>query len=69
MTLKYTDLTEVDLAKLGASVADWKAVVDHLKTLAENARTGMQATPPRRRRRWTAACATRWRRERPSRAS
>ncbi|MFF2252722.1 hypothetical protein [Streptomyces sp. NPDC058142] len=43
MTLKYTDLTEVDLAKLGASVADWKATVDHLKTLAENARTGMQA--------------------------
>jgi hypothetical protein len=43
MTLTYTDLTEVDLAKLGASVTDWKAAVDHFKTLAENARTGMQA--------------------------
>jgi hypothetical protein len=43
MTLTYSDLTEVDLAKLGAPVTDWKATVDHLKTPAENARTGMQA--------------------------
>ncbi|MFB6671799.1 hypothetical protein ACFCWG_05225 [Streptomyces sp. NPDC056390] len=47
MTLKYTDLTEVDLAKLGAAVADWKAAVDHLKTLVENTRTGLQAKSDR----------------------
>lgn len=42
MPLTYTDLLDVDLGKLGAAVDDWKEAVDALKTLAENARTGMK---------------------------
>ncbi|MEU6812572.1 DUF6571 family protein [Streptomyces sp. NPDC046831] len=43
MALKFTDLVEVDLGKLGTAVSDWKKTVDRLNTLAENARKGMQA--------------------------
>ncbi|MFF4492111.1 hypothetical protein ACFY0F_37585 [Streptomyces sp. NPDC001544] len=43
MALTFTDLVEVDLDKLGTAVSDWKKTVDSLKTLAENARRGMQA--------------------------
>jgi hypothetical protein len=42
VSLKYTDLVEVDLGKLGAAVGDWKTAVGHLKTLASEAETGMQ---------------------------
>ncbi|MFI2645969.1 hypothetical protein [Streptomyces sp. NPDC018610] len=43
MTLKYSDLVDVDLGRLGAAVADWKKTVDGLKKAADNARTGLQA--------------------------
>ncbi|MFJ5264642.1 hypothetical protein ACIQAC_29710 [Streptomyces sp. NPDC088387] len=43
MALTLTDLVEVDLGKLGTSVADWKKTVEGLKTSAENARKGMKA--------------------------
>ncbi|WP_255954434.1 hypothetical protein [Streptomyces odontomachi] len=43
MALTYTDLVEVDLGHLGTAVSDWKATVAHLKTLAHDAKTGMQA--------------------------
>ncbi|MCZ0986593.1 hypothetical protein O1M54_14730 [Streptomyces diastatochromogenes] len=43
MSLKCTDLIEVDLDKLGSTVTDWKKMVDGLKTAAENARKGMKA--------------------------
>jgi hypothetical protein len=41
--LKYTDLLDVDLGKLGAAVDDWKRAVDALKSLDEDARSGMKA--------------------------
>ncbi|WP_262064001.1 DUF6571 family protein [Streptomyces sp. STR69] len=43
MPLKYTDLLDVDLGKLGAAVDDWKRAVDALKTLDEDARSGLKA--------------------------
>ncbi|PAZ14873.1 hypothetical protein CLM62_16780 [Streptomyces sp. SA15] len=43
MTLKYTDLVDVDLGKLGTAVSDWKKAVTDLKTLAEDARRGLLA--------------------------
>ncbi|MFG2518953.1 hypothetical protein [Streptomyces sp. NPDC048527] len=38
-----TDLAEVDLGKLEASLADWKTVVGRLKDLADRAERGLQA--------------------------
>ncbi|MFF8596858.1 hypothetical protein ACF061_36665 [Streptomyces sp. NPDC015220] len=43
MALKFTDLVDVDLGKLDTAVSDWKKTVDNLKTLAEDARDGMQS--------------------------
>ncbi|QKW29730.1 hypothetical protein HUT11_29135 [Streptomyces seoulensis] len=43
MALKYTDLLDVDLGKLGTAVSDWKKTVDGLKKLADSARTGLAA--------------------------
>ncbi|OQD52483.1 hypothetical protein BM536_030305 [Streptomyces phaeoluteigriseus] len=43
MALTYADLIEVDLGRLGSAVTDWGSTVKGLKTLAENARTGMLA--------------------------
>jgi hypothetical protein len=42
-TLTYTDLVEVDFEKLGAAVSDWKAARDALKTISDDARSGMLA--------------------------
>lgn len=56
MALTYTDLVEVDLGRLGTAVADWKATVAHLKTLAHDAKTGMQAKSDAAR--WAGANAT-----------
>ncbi|MGW4274163.1 hypothetical protein ACWEGQ_17785 [Streptomyces seoulensis] len=43
MALKYTDLLDVDLGRLGTAVSDWKKTVDGLKKLADSARTGLAA--------------------------
>ncbi|MFF7332966.1 hypothetical protein [Streptomyces sp. NPDC008150] len=43
MAFSYTDLSEVDLGKLGTAVSDWKSTVDGLKKLAVDARDGMRA--------------------------
>ncbi|MEU2287930.1 hypothetical protein ABZ614_39505 [Streptomyces sp. NPDC013178] len=56
MAVKYMDLVEVDLAKLGTAVSDWKSAVDKLKTAAENARKGMQAKSDKAR--WAGVNAT-----------
>ncbi|WP_037680418.1 DUF6571 family protein [Streptomyces griseus] len=56
MAVKYTDLVEVDLGKLGTAVSDWKTAVDKLKTAAENARDGMQAKSDKAR--WAGVNAT-----------
>lgn len=56
MPLTYTDLIEVDLDKLGAAVSDWKITVDHLKILAEDARSGLEAKSESAR--WAGANAT-----------
>ncbi|MEU5640543.1 hypothetical protein [Streptomyces milbemycinicus] len=40
-TLTYTDLVGVDLGKLNTAVTDWKSVVDGLKKLMSDARSGM----------------------------
>ncbi|MER6976382.1 DUF6571 family protein [Streptomyces carpinensis] len=56
MALKFTDLVDVDLGKLASAVSDWKKTVDSLKTLAEGARTGMQATSDKAR--WAGVNAT-----------
>jgi hypothetical protein len=40
-TLTYTDLVEVDLGKLSTAVTDWKSVVDGLKKLMSDARSGL----------------------------
>ncbi|WP_051857890.1 DUF6571 family protein [Streptomyces cellulosae] len=56
MAFTYLDLSEVDLGRLGTAVADWKDTVDGLKTLAENARTGMQAKSDKAR--WAGVNAT-----------
>ncbi|NUV65038.1 hypothetical protein [Streptomyces sp. CAI-85] len=56
MAVKYVDLVEVDLGKLGTAVSDWKNAVDKLKTAAENARKGMQAKSDKAR--WAGVNAT-----------
>ncbi|MFD5159068.1 hypothetical protein ACFWMJ_13470 [Streptomyces hawaiiensis] len=56
MPLKYTDLLEVDLGKLGAAVDDWKQAVGALKSLDEEARKGMKAKSDSAR--WAGANAT-----------
>ncbi|OIJ65649.1 DUF6571 family protein [Streptomyces mangrovisoli] len=56
MAFTFTDLIEVDLGKLAASVSDWKKTVDGLKATAENARKGMQATSDAAR--WAGVNAT-----------
>ncbi|MER7790714.1 hypothetical protein [Streptomyces sp. NPDC097640] len=40
-TLTYTDLVGVDLGKLSTAVTDWKSVVDGLKKLESDARSGL----------------------------
>jgi hypothetical protein len=40
-TLTYRDLVEVDLGKLMIAAMDWKSVVDGLKKLVSNARSGL----------------------------
>ncbi|MDT0544359.1 MULTISPECIES: hypothetical protein [Streptomyces] len=40
-TLTYTDLVGVDLGKLSTAVTDWKSVVDGLKKLVSDARSGL----------------------------
>ncbi|WP_055414038.1 hypothetical protein [Streptomyces bingchenggensis] len=40
-TLTYTDLVEVDLGTLMIAVTDWKSVVDGLKKLMSDARSGL----------------------------
>ncbi|NUL03195.1 hypothetical protein HRW07_08060 [Streptomyces lunaelactis] len=42
-SLALTDVTEVNLGKLGTAVADWKKTVDNLKKLAQKAEDGMYA--------------------------
>lgn len=56
MAFTYLDLSEVDLGKLGTAVSDWKDTVSGLKTLAENARNGMQAKSDQAR--WAGVDAT-----------
>ncbi|MEU6422213.1 DUF6571 family protein [Streptomyces spiralis] len=56
MAVNFTDLMEVDLGKLETAVTDWKKTVDSLKTLAEDARTGMQAKSDKAR--WAGVNAT-----------
>ncbi|MGW2836856.1 hypothetical protein ACWCWD_03540 [Streptomyces sp. NPDC001493] len=41
--LGLRDVAEVDLGRLGTSVADWKRTVDHLKVLADSAEKGLRA--------------------------
>lgn len=41
--MKYTELMAVDLAKLGAAVADWKRMADDLQRLDGEARDGLKA--------------------------
>lgn len=43
MTISWQDLLDIDLGKLHTAVSDWEKATKGLKTLAENARTGMQA--------------------------
>ncbi|MER7790712.1 hypothetical protein [Streptomyces sp. NPDC097640] len=40
-TLTYTDLVELDLGKLSSAAMDWKSVVDGLKKLTSDARSGL----------------------------
>jgi hypothetical protein len=56
VAVKYMDLIEVDLGKLGTAVSDWKSAVDKLKTAADNAREGMQAKSDKAR--WAGVNAT-----------
>ncbi|MEU0602119.1 DUF6571 family protein [Streptomyces sp. NPDC006393] len=56
MAVNFTDLMEVDLGKLETAVTDWKKTVDSLKTLSEDARTGMQAKSDKAR--WAGVNAT-----------
>jgi hypothetical protein len=56
MAVSFTDLMDVDLGKLESAVTDWKKTVDSLKTLAEDARTGMQAKSDHAR--WAGVNAT-----------
>jgi hypothetical protein len=56
MAVNFTDLMDVDLGKLETAVADWKRTVDSLETLAEDARTGMQAKSDKAR--WAGVNAT-----------
>ncbi|KUM68873.1 hypothetical protein [Streptomyces curacoi] len=56
MTFTYLDLSEVDLGKLSTAVSDWKDTVSGLKSLAENARKGMQAKSDQAR--WAGVNAT-----------
>ncbi|MFI6347501.1 hypothetical protein [Streptomyces sp. NPDC050560] len=56
MTLSHSDLADVDLGHLGSAVADWKTMVGHLKTLAHEAKLGMQAKSENAR--WAGVNAT-----------
>ncbi|MFI9170745.1 hypothetical protein [Streptomyces lincolnensis] len=56
MAIKYMDLVEVDLGKLGTAVSTWKSTAGTLKTAAENARDGMKAKSDKAR--WAGANAT-----------
>lgn len=56
MSFQYTDLLQIDFGKLGTAVTDWKKTVDDLKTLADDARKGMQAKSDRAR--WAGLNAT-----------
>ncbi|MFF3399338.1 hypothetical protein ACFYW6_12535 [Streptomyces sp. NPDC002659] len=42
-SLSFRDVADVDLGKLGTSVADWKKTVDNLKILADSAEKGLLA--------------------------
>ncbi|MFF4233946.1 hypothetical protein [Streptomyces sp. NPDC001820] len=56
MSFQYTDLLQIDFGRLGSAVTDWKKTVDDLKTLAANARDGMQAKSDQAR--WAGLNAT-----------
>ncbi|WP_409471628.1 hypothetical protein [Streptomyces sp. HC307] len=56
MAIKYVDLVEVDLDRLGTAVSDWKKSVDGLKTAAKSASEGMQAKSDKAR--WAGVNAT-----------
>lgn len=56
MTFTHKELAEVDLGRLGHAVSDWKSTVDHLKSLARDAKDGMQAKSESAR--WAGANAT-----------
>ncbi|MFE9626877.1 hypothetical protein [Streptomyces sp. NPDC006527] len=56
MAVTYMNFVEVDLAKLGTSVSDWKNTVDKLEIAAKNARDGMQAKSDKAR--WAGVNAT-----------
>ncbi|MFE0739455.1 hypothetical protein ACFW2N_31700, partial [Streptomyces sp. NPDC058855] len=56
MAIKYMDLVEADLGKLGAAVSDWKTAVGKLKTAAQDARDGMKAKSDKAR--WAGVNAT-----------
>ncbi|MGX1133249.1 hypothetical protein RKD49_005439 [Streptomyces glaucescens] len=49
MSITYHDLMQVDLAKLGTAVSDWKKVVDNLKQLETDARDGLKKKSDRAR--------------------
>ncbi|MFF8034391.1 hypothetical protein [Streptomyces sp. NPDC016626] len=49
MSITYADLMQVDLGKLGTSVADWKKAVTNLKQLEADARDGLKKKSDRAR--------------------
>ncbi|MEV5310451.1 DUF6571 family protein [Streptomyces sp. NPDC052610] len=49
MSITYHDLMQVDLAKLGTAVSDWKKAVDNLKQLETDARDGLKKKADRAR--------------------